>query len=623
MAGYRVTFLLVVIVGVTCVAGCREEGDIQISGLDFNGVAQVDKGALTSALQTKQGSWIPWSRKRYFDRRAFDADLKRIVAFYRDRGFPEARVESFDVQLNDAQDKVNITVNIVEGEPIRVETIALRGFDVIPDDRQRVLQDGLPLQPGRPLDRQLATASRERALNALRDDGYPYAEVTVEEQEAGPRQRRLIFEATPGVLARFGEIDIRGYASVSENVIRRQLTFKPGDRFTRRELRESQRKLYGLELFEFVNVEPLEEPVLMNEEVPVRITVAEGKHQKVTTGVGYGTEEQARARARWDHRNIFGGAQQVGVEGKWSSLDRGVRVDYREPFFLSSRVSLNFDGQVWQAKEPVYDSKQVGGRAVLRYQPNQQTFWTFSLSNERQQSTIEPEALADFTIRDDLIALGLDPTTGGSRGTLSAIAFDFSRNTTNSLLNATSGYVVNGHLEQAGKWLWGSYNFWSATAEGRYFLTFGRRVTLANRLRIGAIMPTAEDEANVPFYRRFFLGGSSSVRGWGRFDVSPLTEGFPIGGLSMLEGSSEVRLPLAGKFGAVAFFDYGNVWRESKNLDVGDLRYAVGPGIRYQTPIGPARLDVGYQLNPIDGLLINGEPQKRRIRVHFSVGQAF
>ena len=623
MAGYRLTFLLVVIMGVTCVAGCREEGDIQISGLDFNGVAQVDKGALTNALQTKQGSWIPWSRKRYFDRRAFEADLKRIVAFYRDRGFPDARVESFDVQLNDAQDKVDITVNIVEGEPIRVEAIALRGFDVIPADRQRVLQEGMPLQPGRPLDRQLATASRERALNALRDDGYPYAEVTLEEQEAGPRQRRLIFEATPGVLARFGEIDIRGYASVSEHVIRRQLTFKPGDRFTRRELRDSQRKLYGLELFEFVNVQPIEEPVLMNEEVPVRITVAEGKHQKVTTGVGYGTEEQARARARWDHRNVFGGAQQVGVEGKWSSLDRGVRVDYREPFFLSSRLSLNFDGQAWQAKEPVYDSKHVGGRAVLRYQPNQQTFWTLSLANERQQSTIGPEALQDFTIRDDLIALGLDPTTGGSRGTLSAVAFDVSRNTTNSLLNATSGYVLTGHLEQAGKWLRGSYNFWSATAEGRHFLTFGRRVTLANRLRIGAIMPTADDEVNVPFYRRFFLGGSSSVRGWGRFDVSPLSAGFPIGGLSMIEGSSEVRLPLMWKFGAVAFLDFGNVWRESKNFDFGDLRYAVGPGIRYQTPIGPVRLDVCYQLNPIDGLLINGEPQKRRIRIHFSVGQAF
>ena len=88
MAPSRATFLLLVVVGVTCVAGCREEGDIQISGLTFNGVNQVDKDALAGALQTKQGSWIPWSRKRYFDRRAFEADLKRIEAFYRDRGFP-------------------------------------------------------------------------------------------------------------------------------------------------------------------------------------------------------------------------------------------------------------------------------------------------------------------------------------------------------------------------------------------------------------------------------------------------------------------------------------------------------------------------------------------------------
>ena len=82
-------------------------------------------------------------------------------------------------------------------------------------------------------------------------------------------------------------------------------------------------------------------------------------------------------------------------------------------------------------------------------------------------------------------------------------------------------------------------------------------------------------------------------------------------------------MPLAGKFGVVAFLDYGNVWLESWDLDLADLRFAVGPGLRYQTPIGPARLDVGYQLNPIEGLLVNGEPQKRRFRIHFSIGQAF
>src|SRR5687768_14885669 len=141
MAPRRATFLLLAVLGVTCVAGCREEGDIQISGLTFTGVEQVDKDALASGLQTKKGSWIPWSRKRYFDRRSFEADLKRIEAFYRDRGFPDARVRSFDVKLNAAQDKVDVTLDITEGEPIRVTAIELRGFDVLAPDDQQVLLD--------------------------------------------------------------------------------------------------------------------------------------------------------------------------------------------------------------------------------------------------------------------------------------------------------------------------------------------------------------------------------------------------------------------------------------------------------------------------------------------------
>lgn len=624
MAGSRATFLFLVVLGAFSVTACREEGDIQISSLNFEGVEQVDAGALESVLQTQEGSWLPWGRKRYFDRADFEADLQRIEAFYRDRGFPDARVRSFDVQLNDTQEKVAITVHIAEGEPIRVSAIELRGFDVLTEDQRETLRATLPLQPERPLDRQLALASRERALNMLRDEGYPYAEVTLDDEEIAPRERRLIVQATPGVLAHFGEIDIQGEQSVGEHIIRRQLTFEPGDRFTRREMRETQRKLYGLELFEFANVEPLEEPVLQNPEVPVRITVAEGKHRKLTTGIGYGTEEQARARLRWEHVNLFGGAQTFGAEGKWSSLDRGVRLNYREPFFLAPHFSLNFDGQAWQASEPVYSTNQLGGRVTLRHQANQQNFWTVSLANEYHRSVITPEALEDFSVRDELIALGLDPTDGESSGTLASVAFDINRNTTNNLLDARSGYLLTARVEKAAPWLLATYDFWSGSAEGRHYVTVADRAVIANRLRVGSIAAADDLPENVPFYRRFFLGGASSVRGWGRFELSPLSGfGLPIGGFSMLEGSSELRLPLWGKFGAVAFFDFGNVWAEAWKIDPGDLRYAAGPGLRYQTPIGPARLDVGYQLNPIEGLLVNGEPQKRRFRLHFSIGQAF
>ena len=128
----------------------------------------------------------------------------------------------------------------------------------------------------------------------------------------------------------------------------------------------------------------------------------------------------------------------------------------------------------------------------------------------------------------------------------------------------------------------------------------------------------------MPFSRRFFLGGATSVRGWGRYELSPLSDsGLPIGGNSMFEFSSEARAMIRGSFGAVAFFDAGNVWATSWDIHLNDLRHAVGTGLRYQTPVGPLRFDVGYQLNPIPGLLVNGNPQTRRWRMHFSIGQAF
>ena len=136
------------------------------------------------------------------------------------------------------------------------------------------------------------------------------------EEEAGPRRRTIVLAATPGMLAHFGPIEIVGQRSVGENVIRRQLTFKPGERFTRREMRESQRKLYGSSCSSSPTSSRSKTAMLQPPEVPVRVTVPEGKHRKVTTGVGYGTEEQARARLRWDHVNFFGGAQHAGFEGE-------------------------------------------------------------------------------------------------------------------------------------------------------------------------------------------------------------------------------------------------------------------------------------------------------------------
>jgi outer membrane translocation and assembly module TamA len=161
------------------------------------------------------------------------------------------------------------------------------------------------------------------------------------------------------------------------------------------------------------------------------------------------------------------------------------------------------------------------------------------------------------------------------------------------------------------------------TADARHYLPISDNLTLASRVQVGNIRPFGLAQTAVPFSKRLFLGGATSIRGWGRYEVSPLgSSGLPIGGDSMFAFSEELRV-VRGKLGGVLFLDAGNVWSRSDGINLSDLRYAVGPGLRYQTPVGPIRFDIGYQLNPIDGLLVNGLPQTRRFRLHFSIGQAF
>jgi len=623
MPAMRALIWAVALLTVAFAAACKEEGTIKIHSISFKGVKAVDEGRLKSALATKQSSIIPWGRKYYFDRSRFDADLKRIQAFYADRGYPDARVAGFDIKLNDKQDEVDLTVTIAEGEPVKVAAIDFVGFDEIPAAHLAELKKNLPLKVGAPRDRQLVVATHEMALNELRDHGFPYAKVATEESDgADGRQAVLTFTAEPGKVAHFGPVEISGNKTVGVRVIERQLTFKPGDLYRRSIVQDSQRRLYGMELFQFVNIEPIN-PELQPTEVPTRVTVAEGKHQRMNFGVGYGTEEKARVDAEYHHLNFFGGARTAGAHVRWSSLDRGARLDFNQPYIFAPHFSLGAEAQDWYTFTPAYNSVVVGAKATLTHRQNQRTSWAISMTNEHDRSSVSEDVLADPTRRNTLIALGLDPITGEQNGTLSALGFDLQHSTADNVLNARRGYQVAVHTEEAGRLLPGTFNYYAISADGRHYLPIGDRFVFASRLEFGNIRPVGNDPRNVPFAKKFFLGGATSIRGWGRYEVSPLSEGLPIGGNSMLAISEELRATLRGKLGGVLFLDAGNVWAESFGFKLGDLLYAVGPGLRYQTPIGPIRFDMGYQLNPVPELLVNGSPQTRRFRFHFSIGQAF
>ncbi len=633
----RTPFPLLALSLVAVVAGgCKQEGSINVHSLTFKGVRAVDQNRLKSVLATRQSSRIPLAKKRYFDRSRFEADLKRMQAFYADRGYPDARVTGFDVKLNDKQDSVDITVTIAEGEPVKVASVDFSGFDVIPPAHLDDLKKRAPLKIGEPRDRQLVVATHEMAINELKDHGYPYAKVSTSEEVGNDgKQASVTFTAEPGAFAHFGPVEIVGNKSVSENVISRQLTWKQGDVYRRSVTQDAQRRLYGMELFQFANVEPLNAE-LQPADVPIRVTVAEGKHQRVNFGVGYGTEEKARVDGEYHHLNFLGGARSAGAHVRWSSLDRGVRLDFNQPYVFHPHFSLSGEGQQWYTYTPAYRSIVAGGKLTLTHRPTNRMSWAVSMTSERDSSAIAQNVLGNPTLRNNLIALGLDPRTNEQRGTLNAFGFDMQRSTSDNLLNAHRGYQIAFHAEEAGRLLPGTFNYYATSLDGRHYLPLGEKVVLASRLQLGNIRPVGLDNTNVPFSKKYFLGGATSIRGWGRYEVSPLSkceptaevcppgsEGLPIGGDSMFAFSEELRASLHGNIGGVLFLDAGNVWSDSWGIRLRDLRYAVGPGLRYQTPVGPIRFDLGWQLKPIDGLLVNGQEQRRRWRVHFSIGQAF
>ena len=167
----RAIAVCVLLVTVLGGAACKEEGGVKVKSMKFNGLKAVQAGQLKSVLATGASSKIPWGEKRYFSREQFEADLKRIAAFYHDRGFPDAKVTSFDVKLNADQTEVDVVLNISEGEPILVERLDLTGFEVLRTWSRSRLEAAMPLKPGQPLDRALVQSSREAALDRMKDSG--------------------------------------------------------------------------------------------------------------------------------------------------------------------------------------------------------------------------------------------------------------------------------------------------------------------------------------------------------------------------------------------------------------------------------------------------------------------
>ncbi len=594
----------------------------EVRRVTFTGNRQFSSGTLLDQMVSKPRPWLQfWKRGEPYNPPTLQEDLLRIRKYYFDRGFLEMTARLERVDENTEENTVLIEIAIEEGLPTQVAEVRLTG--TIPSELAPVpnLIKALPLQAGQRLNKADLDQSKELLLTRLHNATYARAEIipdTVVDHETHTAE--VIFELRPGTQTTFGQITIEGEQQVKEHAIRRQLRVREGDPYNATELQESVDGIYGLGMFQAVtpHVLNLNEP---GAPLDVEITVRERKPHSIQLGFGFSTVEQFRGVVQWTLRNLWGGAESLNLSAKGSSIQQAAEGRFFLPYFLAQRTS--FTQTVFARNQPRLDEDplSLGGGTLFGIQDTTPRYSEFSVGTESRvrhefsrglsgSGGVELSHHVFSDVDPDLIGTGV-----AENNTLLIQFAELRWDASDNKLNPTRGVILRGELDHSTSALISTESFFKLLLEARHYYPLREQIILASRITVGGIKLYAGSES-VPSNVRFFAGGPGSIRGYAPNRVGPLDiTGRPIGGDSLLAGSVELRFPIRGDLGGVVFVDAGNVYSGSPAYDLSDLRVGMGPGIRYNTPVGPFRLDFGIALNPRTGDSFG--------RLDFSIGQAF
>ena len=369
-------------------------------------------------------------------------------------------------------------------------------------------------------------AAGERAVEILQNHGYPYAQVGIAREPIDATRARVIVRAEPGTIGFFGPVDIAGNRRVDDRIIRRRLAYAPGDLFRRSAIEQTQQRIGALGLFKSIEIRAQNidrQPALT---CPRSLRSKKGRHGSGISVLGYAAGERLGLDARISHLNVFGSAERIDLQGRVSRIERTAEVAFTQNDAWHPALSLSLQARHQEIDERAFFVMSRGGQAAVSWQ------WTTQFAEHcvlcrharAERRRCEPRSAA------------------GARGRNAERVVDRSRSSPRrrpTLLRArcrcTSSRPADGCRAPSTT---SASPAMRATTGG----LFDGRVVFASRVRLGSIDPVSGD-ADLPFLKRFFLGGSNEMRGWGTYELSPLSaSGEPVGGKSLLTAIAEVRL---------------------------------------------------------------------------------
>ena len=573
-----------------------------VGGLRWEGNEHLADSQLAAVAFTRGPSWRIWRKEPEFSESTLAGDMRRIESLYQLHGFYEARA-TYLLEWNDDRSRVAITVRIDEGPGVtltRFEVEIPDDLDASDEERAGLLAD-LPLVVGERISADRYARAKQSLLDRLAEAAHPLARIeggaTVELED---HHAEVTWQVVPGPTIYFGDVRITGLYKVSEQTTRREVRFERGQRYSPRALQRTRRRLQQQGLYSWVTVqsrpaeaEPAGEdapgPSPDSEQIwPVEIRVTERSPYTLDAGVGYSSDESFRASVGWRDGNFLGDARKLRLTALYSGILSKLQAEYTQPYFLDRDLSLIVRGSLRRENEPVFTADRVLTSIGLsrplwgswRGRANYEFSWQDVVRTNLGASVIlrEPEGVSKTaTIELGLRHQTLDELLAPTRGTW----FDF---------------VVAPSFEEIGS----DFDFVTFFVEARGFLPLYQGSVLAGRIRIGAQQPFRDTTArSIPVTSRFYAGGSSSHRGFQYHQMPPFgVLDVNVGGTSLLESTLEWRFPIWRRIGGVAFVDAGLLDLRPWTYHLDKLFWAVGPGLRYDTVIGPLRFDYGFLINP-------------------------
>ncbi len=657
----------------------RFEGNNSFSDAVLRDVVGIEKSPsrFTSWLNTKVSAKLG-RQPNYFDVIQVGEDLARLKVFYEGNGFFNVSIDT-SLAINFDQQRVRFAFRIDEGERWIIRNITYKGLDAIDSLTLQKIYEKPEIEIDIPYQIDLVEREFQRILDVLYNNGYAKAaidSVNVEFPRHEP-EASVIMSFTPGEQFAFGDIQVnieedRGH-SVSPEIIYRMLEYKTGDTYSLANRSMSERNLNRLGIFESAKIDiriPSSDdttrviPSIVNlrlrskhEITPEILVNDENNAFNIGLGVGY------------SNRNFLGGARiltlrsrfrvqsvqelqlvRVLNENGWrdpsllGAIDIGLEV--RQPYIFTTRTSGRWGVSYILEKHPYVQYTLLRNRIGVNHQYSSTTYGILEWTLER----VSPRTLDD-EIPPEEIDRQLPPDRRFEEPQFnSIIAFTLQRDRTDDVFSPTQGFFHSGTIEEGGVLpVLFSYlgehlpysQYIKTTFTGRWYfpLDIRRNHILGLKLKAGyATLYSKDNDTPIPIHRRFFAGGSGSVRGWKSRQLGPVDErDRPIGGMAIIEGNIESRINIVRNLGefpidfnklwGVLFLDFGNVWEYGSDIRPQEIALATGFGLRYNTLIGPMRIDFGFKLydpdQPAHRQWLFDRPFFKDIAIHFGIGHAF